>query len=221
MKKFLIFLCAFTLVAGVSLSAGAAMVTITFDEPGITSGDINIKDRYDGTQIDTEYTALYGITWVDTIDDNPNEYTGQGVTLPYEFSGTWSDTGNMLWNYGLGGGGTTPVNAPILLAVPANYFSFDFRKPQSSSSVDVSFYMDDVLVYAAPTFIWDPLAGDNDWKTFVYDGGELFNKVVLDSPDKFNSDNYTFNMVPVPASLWLLASGLVVPVVRRRKKKAE
>lgn len=214
MKKFLIFLCVFSLATGIAMSAGAAMVTITFDEAWVTSGPTT--NRYDGSQIDTQYTAAYGVTWVDTVADDPNVLTGQGVTLPSEFGGAWSDTDNMLWNYAQGGSGTTPFEAPILLSTPSDYFSFEYRRPNAAGTMDVKLYLGGVIVYDDPGFAWDPIT-DGDWKTFEYTGGSLFDKVVLSGNDKFCTDTYKFNMVPIPASLWLLASGLVL-VVRRKKK---
>ena len=192
MKKLLILLWLLTLVLAVTMFARAALVTITFDEEYVTSGPTN--DRYDGTQVDTQYSFL-GVTWVDTVDDDPDILTGQGVTHPGEFNGSWSDTDNMLWNYGQGGGGTTPVNAPILLSFPANSFSFEFRRPQAPSTIDVRLYMGDELVHETIGFSWDPIV-DGDWKTFSY-SGDPFDKVVLSSGDKFNTDNYSFNMVPI------------------------
>jgi hypothetical protein len=174
------------------------LVTITFDEEYVTSGPTN--NRYDGTQVDTQYSLL-GVTWVDTVDDDPDVLTGQGVTHPGEFSGSWSDTDNMLWNYGTGGGGTTPVNAPILLSFPADSFSFEFRRPQAAGSIDIQLYMGDELVHETIGFSWDPVV-DGDWKTFFY-SGDPFDKVVLSSGDKFNTDNYLFSMVdciPLPAA---------------------
>lgn len=213
MKKLLVLLCVFTLVAGITMSAQAALVTITFDEAWVTSGLTN--DRYDGTQVDTQYSFM-GVTWVDTVADDPDVLTGQGITHAGEFSGSWSDSDNMLWNYGQGGGGTTPVNAPILLSVPADFFSFEFRRPNAGGSVDVQLYMSDTLVYEG-NVSW---TYGQDWQTFSY-SGNLFDKVVLVSGDKFNSDNYTFNMVPIPASLWLLAGGLgLLPLHRRMQKQA-
>lgn len=171
-----------------NLEVNAALVTITFDEDYVTSGPTN--DRYDGTQVDTQYSF---VTWVDTVDDDPDLLTGQGVTQPDEFNGTWWDTDNMLWNYGQGGGGTTPVNAPILLSIPADSFSFEFRRPNAPGTIDVQLYMGDELVDETIGFSWDPVA-DGDWKTFSY-SGDPFDKVVLSSGDKFNTDNYSFSLV--------------------------
>jgi hypothetical protein len=170
-----------------------ALVTITFDEASVTSGPTN--DRYDGTQIDTQY-ASWGITWVDTIADDPNVLTGQGVTFPTEFNGVGWDTDNMLWNYGVGGGGVTPVNAPILLSVPANSFSFELRRPNAAGTVDVKLYSGNIPVHEG-SVSWDP---GQDWQTFFY-RGDAFDKVVLESGDKFNSDNYSFSLVGNPPVL--------------------
>jgi len=170
-----------------------ALVTITFDEAWVTSGPTN--DRYDGTHVDTQY-ASWGITWVDTIADDPNVLTGQGVTLPTEFNGVGWDNDNMLWNYGVGGGGVTPVNAPILLSVPANSFSFELRRPNAAGTVDVRLYSGNTLVHEG-SVSWDP---GQDWQTFFY-RGDRFDKVVLESGDKFNSDNYSFSLVGNPPVL--------------------
>jgi hypothetical protein len=170
-----------------------ALVTITFDEAGVTSGPTN--DRYDGTQVDTQYSSL-GVTWVDTLDDDPDVLTGQGVALPTEFNGDGWDTDNMLWNYGVGGGGVTPVNAPILLSVPANSFSFELRRPNAAGTVDVKLYSGNIPVHEG-SVSWDP---GQDWQTFFY-RGDAFDKVVLESGDKFNSDNYSFSLVGNPPVL--------------------
>jgi hypothetical protein len=93
MKKLLFTMAALILSLGLTMSAQAALVTITFDEPGISAGPTS--DRYDGTQVDNQYASL-GVTWVDTLPANA-AWTGQVVTLPSEFNGTWPDSDQMLW----------------------------------------------------------------------------------------------------------------------------
>ncbi|MBA4368383.1 MAG: hypothetical protein C0403_12195, partial [Desulfobacterium sp.] len=96
MKKLVVFLMAMTTVLlGTSLSAQAALISITFDEPGITSGPTT--SRFDGTPIDTEYSGSpWGITWVDIVP-SVGISTGQWVTQPNEFNGFWTDSDQMLY----------------------------------------------------------------------------------------------------------------------------
>lgn len=214
MKKILIIMAAFVWVLGITVSARASLITITFDEPGITADPPlggPTGNRYDGTQIDDEYSAI-GVTWEDTLPANAS-LTGQGVTRPSEFSGDWTDSDQMLWYYGTGGGGTTPVNAPILLNVPANSFAFEYRRPNNYGTMGVQLYRGNGLVYDDPGLSWDIGEG---WKTFTYTG-KLFDQIVISGSDKFVSDNYSLNMVPIPSAFWLLGSGLVLVIHRRRK----
>lgn len=210
MKKLIVLLAAVAMVLGMTLYAQAALVTLTFEEAWVTPGPTTT--RYDGSQIDDEYTIPYGVTWVDTVADDPNLLTGQGVTLPSEFSGGWSDSDAMLWYYGPGSGGTTPFTAPILLSTPADYFSFEYRRPNAGGTMDVQLYLGDAVIYDDPGLTWDPIT-DGDWKTYEYTGGLSFDKVVLSGNDKFCTDTYTFNTVPIPPSFWLFATGLI-PMLR-------
>jgi hypothetical protein len=139
------------------------------------------------------------------------------VTIPDEFSGSWSDSGNMLWYYGVGGGGTTPVSATILLSVPANSLEFEYRRPQAAlADMDVEFYLGTMLVDQILDLTWDPV-GDGDWKPFSY-SGKLFDMVVISANDKLNTDNYAFNLVPIPSALLLLGSGLIPVIIRRFRR---
>lgn len=208
MKKLLLLLLALTFTAGFAMTSHAALVTITFDEAGITSGPTN--DRYDGTQISTQYSYL-GVTWEDSLPANSG-LTGQGVVLPSEFSGSnWGTNDQMIWYYGTGGSGTTPTHPVITLSNLSDALSFEYRRPNATGSMTVKLYKDSSEIYSG-TF-----AVGNTWNTFNY-SGNLFNKVDIQSNDKFNSDNYSFNMVPIPSSIWLMAAGMIPLFLKIRKR---
>ncbi len=215
MKKMVVFLLAITAILfGTSLSAQAALITITFDEAGITSGPTT--SRFDGTPIDTEYSGSpWGVTWVDIVPASDIS-TGQWVTLPNEFNGFWTDSDQMLYYATTTSSGASPFTAQILLTVPADFLSFEYRRPNAGGTFDVLLYSGSTLVYDAPGLLsWDPVT-DVNWKTFAYNGGQTFDKVLIWGSDKSMTDNYIFNTVPVPSAFWLLGSGLFF-MIRRRK----
>jgi len=196
MKKNLVFVALVSMTIFMTVPAQATPVTITFDEPYASAG--STTNRYDGTHVDDEYSSL-GITWVDTYSTTLPEnadYTGQVVCTVSEFNGTWSDppTNQVLWYYGIGGGGTTPVNASILLSRPATSFTVDYRRPANYGYIEFDLYMGDTLVYDCPTTEWSP-EDDNEWDTFSH-SGVSFDKVVIIANDKFVTDNYSFDIVP-------------------------
>jgi hypothetical protein len=216
MKKLSTMLAAFVLVLGVTMPAQAAPLTITFSETGISAtlpdylGNTDV--RYDGTQIDTEYSGI-GVTWDDFIPANDG-LTGQVVTTLSEFSGG-TGTDPILWYYGTGGGGTTPVNANINLSVASNYLSFDHRRPNNVGTMQIVLYMNDGLVWDSGSDLEDLIPVTASWNTFTYTG-DTFNRVNIIGSDKFLTDTYSFNMVPIPSAFWLLGSGLFF-VIHRRK----
>jgi hypothetical protein len=214
MKKMVIFLLAITAILfGTSLSGQAALVKITFDEPGITSGPTT--SRFDGSPIDTEYSGSpWGVTWVDIVPTSDIS-TGQWVTLPNEFNGYWTDSDQMLYYATTTTSGASPFTAQILLTVPADFLSFEYRRPNAGGTFDVLLYSGSTLVYDDPGLTWDPVA-DVNWKTFTYNGGETFDKVLIWGSDKSLTDNYTFNTVPIPSAFWLMGTGLLF-VIRRKK----
>jgi hypothetical protein len=213
MKKLLTIFATVVLLLGMTMSAQAELVTITFDEPGITSGPTT--SRFDGTPIDTEYSGSpWGITWVDIVPTSPIS-TGQWVTQPSEFNGFWTDSDQMLYYAPTTSGGTSPFTAQILLTVPADFLSFEYRRPNNAGTFDVLLYSGSTLVYDDPGLSWDPI-DDKDWKTFTYNGGQPFDKVSIWGSDKSLTDNYTFNTVPIPSAFWLMGSGLFF-MIRRRK----
>lgn len=214
MKKLLTMFAAFVLVLGMTLSAQAGLISITFDEPGITAGPTT--SRYDGTQIDTEeYSGSpWGVTWVDIVPTSES-MTGQGVVRPNEFNGFWSDEDQMLYYAPTTTSGASPFTAQMLLTVPADFLSFEYRRPNASGTFDVLLYLGNTLVYDDPGLSWDPVI-DVNWKTFTYTGGQTFDKVLIWGSDKSITDNYSFNMVPIPSAFWLMGSGLLL-VIRRRK----
>ena len=213
MKKLSTMLATVVLVLGMTLSAQAGLITITFDEAGISAGPTT--SRYDGTQIDTQYSGSpWGVTWVDIVTSSES-MTGQGVVLPNEFNGYWTDSDQMLYYAPTTTSGASPFTAQILLTVPADFLSFEYRRPNAAGTFDVLLYSGSTLVYDDPGLSWDPVI-DVDWKTFTYTGGQTFDKVLIWGGDKSLTDNYSFNLVPIPSAFWLLGSGLLV-VIRRRK----
>jgi hypothetical protein len=213
MKKLYMLLFLLTLALSITVSAQAGLITITFEEPGITAG--LTTNRYDGTQVDTEYSGSpWGVTWVDIVPSS--DLTGQGVVLPNEFNGYWTDSDQMLYYAPTTTSGASPFTAQILLTVPADFLSFEYRRPNAAGTFDVLLYSGSTLVYDDPGLSWDP-ATDVNWKTFTYTEGQTFDKVLISGGDKSLTDNYSFNTVPIPASLWLLGSGLgLLPLLRSR-----
>lgn len=212
MKKLLMFMTSIVVILGITMSAQAALVTITFDEPYVTGGVAGSGDRFDGSQIDTEYSSL-GATWQDiyTGTSYPT-YTGQVVCFPGEHSGSgWSS--NYLWVYGNNaGGGVSPATAVVTLSTPSDSFSIDYRRPAQTGTIEVDLYLDTILVYDGST-----MTSTATWQTFTAPS-VTFNQVHITQSDKTCFDNAKFNMVPIPASFWLLGAGLL-PLLRRRMKQ--
>lgn len=227
MKKLLIVTaaaCAF--VCGMVISTQAALVEITFDEPGISATTPRgfSDPRQNGDTITTQYTTSDGITWINNPSTglfNPNyvttgaEFPDAGV--PALADGFYSD-GNILWAF---------ENVFwIGLDSPSTSVSFDYRRPKQGGSISVNLYNWDgtgslpAPINAAPySFNWtaDDATYDN-WTFCSIDAPpQEFNIISITGNNKFVIDNLSVNMVPIPASFWLLATGLI-PLIRRIKK---
>lgn len=195
MKKLFIVATAIVLIFGAALSAPAALVTITFDEAGINMGD-TITEQY----------AAFGVHWDATYGDE--------ITVGPNFNHPFDSEGQILWYNG------TPKGI-IQLDTLAYYLSFDFRRPSAPNDIYLAIYdtttASDVLVHDFGRIGWD----GGDWSIFTYNGefGD-FNKIEMYCSNKFVIDNLSVNMVPIPPSVLLLATGLI-PLMFRRKRTLE
>jgi hypothetical protein len=219
MKRALLLILVLVLVT--ASATWAALITMTFDEAFVTPGAVN--NRYDGTQISTQYAVLpYGVTWADIYpgaDAPPIYYTGQVVCQPGEFNGQNFGTDNYLFIYGnntgSGGGAQT---ATATLSTPSNYFSIEYRRPQADGNFDFSLYLGNTMVYDSGSLLWSATL-DGVWKTFTAPA-VTFDKVVIWESDKSSFDNFTINTVPIPSAIFLFAPGLVALVgLKKRVKK--
>ncbi len=192
MKKMVVFLLAITAILfGTSLSAQAALVTITFDEPGIEIGET----------ISTQYSSQ-GINW-----SGSNSITvGSAFSNPFP---PFDAATPKILQYD-----TKPTNGVIILSTIADYFSIDFRRPASAGDITLALYNGTDLVHNYGRIGWD----GPDWEHYTYNGEYgNFNQIILACGNKFVMDNLEVNMVPIPASLWLLASGLIM-LIRTSKR---
>jgi len=227
MKRLLILLAAVALLFGMTMPAQATLVTITFDEPGISSGPYypnpELTDpRDDGDIITNQYDAQ-GLNWVNSplpgaVPSLNYVTTGyeSGYTIPSE---AFTDAdgnyqGHLLWYYNNYGW--------IELDASADSLEFQLRRPKSSGDIFLKVYDttsgSPVLVYDFGKIGWTAGSG---WVTFDSDSFAAFtgtfDAIYMSSGSKFYVDNLSVNMVPIPASFWLLATGLI-PIIRRLKR---
>lgn len=193
--------------------AWATLVSITFDETFVSYGTTD--SRYDGTQLSSQYSGSpYFVTWTDiyhsgTNTDNPS-YTGQVVCTGAEFSGSGYTTGNFAWIYGANAGsGTSMATAVVTLSVASNYFSIDYRRPNAGGQMEFTLLSDGkvvadsgILITAASWSTWKPSSSGYLAEDIT------FNEVRIWQGDKSLIDNLTFNAVPIPPPILLLAGGL-------------
>jgi hypothetical protein len=172
----------------VGMTMSAQAWVITFDENDIELGD-TITDQY---FIDDGVTwnAAYGNT-VTQGSSFPNPFTSDGKILHY----------------------AKPARGLIDLADPADFLKFDFRRPAESGDIYLQLYLDDTLVHDFGRIGWDDGSG---WVTFTYPGTYgSYDQIDMTSDTRFVIDNVS--NVPIPASLWLLGSGLgLLPLLRSR-----
>jgi hypothetical protein len=207
MKRMIVFLCALMMAFGTAMPASAALVTITFDEPGISPGSVP-GTQGDGDLITDQYAA-WGVNWiVDSITTQPhNEVTvGEWFNNPFDIG----SANQILWYNG------NPVEGNIQLDFPADSLAFDYRKPSDSDPMNVELYNGLNKIYESGIFY-----AEGFWKTFTYDGSNgAFDRVLMFGPKKFVIDNLEINAVPIPSALLLLGSGLIPVVIRRVRKRS-
>jgi hypothetical protein len=221
MKKFLILLWAFGLVLGITISPQAALVTITFDEPGINAyvegvtgthllddAVTQVYNQGDGDLITNQYASL-GLNWiVNPSTQQPHNEVTMGEMFNNEFD---VGVGNqILWYNG------STVEGNIQLDFLADSLAFDYRKPSDTDPFYVRLYNGTDEIYYS-----NVLYAIGAWQTFNYDGASgNFDRILMYGPKKFVIDNLEVNAVPIPSSLWLLGSGLgLLPLFRSRTRK--
>ena len=187
MKKLLTLLCALTLVLPVTMSASAELVTITFDEEGISAGGCPPQGA--GDLITDQYAPL-GVNWIvsgtDPNTDNTNEVTrGECFNNAFDIG---SDNQILWYTCELK---DPPLKGDIQLDFLANYLAFDHRRPAAQArplSVDLYNGADLVTALTAET--------TGEWRTFEYDGSSgSFDRIVMSCGYKFVIDNLVLNRV--------------------------
>lgn len=177
--------------------AVAAIVDLTFDEPGITVGDT----------ITTQYAPAA-------------EFTGAAadVKLASGFNNPFDGLDGQLIHFQTKSSSST---ATITLAETADFLKFYFRRPSDAGSIALKLFDGANLVIDAGTIGWDPLATPG-WVAFEYLGGDgVYDRVEFFAENKFVIDSVSFGTqpVPLPAPIVLLASAFA-GLLRMRRKRA-
>jgi hypothetical protein len=224
MKKISIFLCFVALLFGISQSAGAA-TTITFDE-NLTFG-IPITDEYaaQGVHFRSGSATPSGLGF-------PNDLFGGSVfasnTWSWPTTTTFLDPQPTSKFLGL----SKPQGQTVLTGIAMGFddlctgLSFEYKRPGANANATA---LINVIFYNTVTNGWTAVTADQitahttgPWLTYAANPSLEFNWVALVSDKKFAIDNLTFTStvaaVPIPSSLLLLGSGLLV-LVRRGLKK--
>ena len=210
MKKLLTLFVSVAVLLGWAISANAA-VLITFDESGISLEDL-ITNQY----------ASSGVTWIANPFQVESAVGNQVVNGTGAYYSNLFDTYGQVLQYS-----TKPADGTILLDSYADYLSFQYRRPGSSGDISVALFDYDPgtgtgLPVNTFDFTWSPNADPyhiSNWATFTYNGEQgKFNLIRMSSKNKFVIDNLAVNAVPLPASFWLLVSGLF-PLFWRRMRK--
>jgi hypothetical protein len=200
-KSYLTFAAAILIALCASAgSASAAIVTLTFDEAGISVDD-SITTQYAPAAIFSGASA--DIKLASEFNNPFDGYDGQLVHL--------QNTG-------------TASIASVTLAESADYLQFQFRRPSDAGVISLKLFSGVNLVLDAGEIGWDP-AVTPSWIPFEYLGAfGTYDRVDLISSNKFVIDNFSFGTqaVPLPAPFVLLASALagLVGICRRTRVRA-
>jgi hypothetical protein len=177
--------------------AAAAIVDLTFDEPGITVGDT----------ITTQYAPAAGFTGA-----------AADVKLASGFNNPFDGLDGQLIHFQTKSSSAT---ATITLAETADFLKFYFRRPSDAGSIALKLFDGANLVVDAGTIGWDPLVTPG-WVAFEYLGGDgVYDRVEFFAENKFVIDSVSFGTrpVPLPAPIVLLASAFA-GLLRMRRKRA-
>ncbi len=224
MLKRSLFLLSVALLMGFCAPAGAA--TITFDE----------YSSY-GNPITDEYAAQ-------GLHFRSGAATPSGMGFPMALYGgssyawntwTWPSTTTFLDPQPTSKylGLSKPQGQTVLTGIAMGFddlstaLSFEYKRPGSNASATA---LINVIFYNTLTNGWSAVASDQitahttgAWLTYSANPSLEFNWVALVSDKKFAIDNLTFTSavaaVPIPSSLLLLGTGLLV-FVRGRKKRS-
>ncbi len=176
--------------------AAAAIVDLTFDEPGITVGDT----------ITTQYAPAA-------------EFTGAAadVKLASGFNNPFDGLDGQLIHFQTKSSSST---ATITLAETADFLKFYFRRPSDAGNIALKLFDGANLVVDAGTIGWDPLVTPG-WVAFEYLGGDgVYDRVEFFAENKFVIDSFSFGTqpVPLPTPIVLLASAFAGLLGMRRKR---
>lgn len=188
------------LLTSVCGPAAAAIVNLTFDEPGIMVGD-TITTQYAPTAVFTGAAAD-----VKVVTDFPSyDPEKPDVFSPFD---------KQLIHFQTRSSSST---ATISLAQSADFLKFYFRRPVENGTITLRLFNGANLVVDAGTIGWVSAQG---WAEFEYLGGDgVYDRVEFFSGNKFVIDSFSFGTqpVPLPAPLVLFASALAGLAGMRRK----
>jgi len=185
--------------------ASAAIVTLTFDEPGINLGD-TITTQYGPGVIFSGAPANVKLPGADAANGGFNN-TGFD---PLDAQALHVEVG-----------GSTPI-ATAAFAIAADYLKFHYARPSDTDTFNVQLFNGVNLVFDAGGITW-PASDPTEWLVFEYLGalGTYDRLEVSGKKIVFDNFSYGIQAVPLPAPIVLLASPLAGLLWFRRRLNAE